>query len=190
MSHDDALPPGHRLSHYRIRRVLGRGGFGVTCLAVDERGGGQAAVKEYLPVDCAVRGADLRVRARSGRDHEVAFRWGLDSFRDEGRVLARFNHPNIVRVVDDFEAHGTACIVMSYVRGETLSARLAREAPLDEEGALAMVLPVVDGLEQVHAAGYLHRDIKPANIVIDVGGAPVLLDFGAARRPLGDRTRA
>ena len=190
MSYDDALPPDHRLSHYRIQKVLGRGGFGVTYLAVDERGGGQAAVKEYLPVDCAVRGADLRVRARSGREHEAAFRWGLDRFRNEGQVLARFNHPNIVRVVDDFEAHGTACIVMACVRGETLSARLAREAPLDEEGALAMVLPVVDGLEQVHAAGYLHRDIKPANIVIGAGGAPVLLDFGSARRALGDRTRS
>ena len=115
MSHDDALPAGRRLSHYRIQRVLGRGGFGVTYLAVDERDGGQAAVKEYLPVECAVRGADLRVRARSGRDHEAAFRWGLDRFRDEGRVLARFNHPNIVRVVGDFEAHGTACIVIRLI---------------------------------------------------------------------------
>ena len=187
---DSVLPAGQRLSHYRVRRVLGRGGFGVTYLAVDERDGGQVAVKEYFPVECAVRRDGRRVLARSGRDYEDAFRWGLERFRDEGRVLARFSHPNIVRVIGDFEAHGTGYIVMAYVDGETLSARLAREGPLDEARSLAVVLPIVDGLEQVHAAGYLHRDIKPGNIVIGAGGAPVLLDFGAARRALGDRTRS
>ena len=169
--------------------MLGRGGFGITYLAIDERGGGQVAIKEYFPGECAVRGGDHRVLERSGDDHEDAFRWGLDRFRDEGRVLARFDHPNIVRVIGDFEAHGTGYIVMAYVGGETLSTRLAREGPLDEERSLAVVLPIADGLEQVHAAGYLHRDIKPDNIVIGGDGAPVLLDFGAARRALGDRTR-
>ncbi|MDE2906517.1 MAG: protein kinase, partial [Acidobacteriota bacterium] len=173
-----------------MRRVLGRGGFGVTYLAVDERDGGQVAVKEYFPVECAVRRDDHRVVARSGDRHEDSFRWGLDRFRDEGRVLGRFNHPSIVRVITDFEANGTGYIVMIHVDGETLSTRLAREGPLDEEESLAMVLPIVDGLEQVHAAGYLHRDIKPANVVIGAGGAPVLLDFGAARRALSDRTRS
>ena len=187
---DSVLPAGHRLSDYRVRRVLGRGGFGVTYLAADERDGGQLAVKEYFPVECAVRQDDQRVVARLGDDHEDAFRWGLERFRDEGRVLARFSHPNIVRVIRDFEAHGTHCIVMAYVDGETLSTRLAREGPLDEERSLALVLSIVDGLEQVHAAGYLHRDIKPSNIVIGADGAPVLLDFGAARRALGDRTRS
>ncbi len=190
VGHDDALPAGHRLSQYRIRRVLGRGGFGVTYLAVDERGGGQVAVKEYLPAECAVRGADLRVRARSGPGHQADFQWGLDRFRDEGRVLARFSHPNLVEVLGGFEAHGTACMVMAYVCGETLAAHLAREGPLDEGRALALVLPIVDGLEQVHAAGYLHRDVKPGNVVIGADGAPVLLDFGAARRAVGDRTRS
>ena len=187
---DSVLPAGQRLSHYRVRRVLGRGGFGVTYLAVDERDDGQVAVKEYFPVECAVRRDGRRVLARAGHDYEDAFRWGLERFRDEGRVLARFSHPNVVRVIGDFEAHGTHCIVMAYVDGETLSARLAREGPLDEARSLAVVLPIVDGLEQVHAAGYLHRDIKPSNIVIGAGGAPVLLDFGAARRALGDRTRS
>ena len=187
---DSVLPAGHRLSHYRVRRVLGRGGFGVTYLAVDERDDGQVAVKEYFPVECAVRQDGQRVLARSGDDHEDAFRWGLERFRDEGRVLARFSHPNIVRVIGDFEAHGTGYIVMSYVDGETLSKRLAREGPLDEERSLTLLLPLVDGLEQVHAAGYLHRDIKPGNIVIGADDSPVLLDFGAARRALGDRTRS
>ncbi len=170
--------------------MLGRGGFGVTYLAVDERDGGQVAVKEYFPVECAVRQDDRRVLARSGDGHEDAFQWGLERFRNEGRVLARFSHPNIVRVLGEFEAHGTGYIVMAYVEGETLSTRLAREGPLDEERSLASVLPIVDGLEQVHAAGYLHRDIKPSNIVIGADGSPVLLDFGAARRALGDRTRS
>ena len=187
---DRVLPAGHRLPYYRVRRVLGRGGFGVTYLAVDERGGGQVALKEYFPVECAVRRRDHRVVARAGNEHEDAFRWGLERFREEARVLARFSHPNIVRVIGDFEENGTGYIVMAYVGGETLSGRLAREGPLDEERSLALVLPVVDGLEHVHAAGYLHRDIKPSNIVIGPDGAAVLLDFGAARRALGDRTRS
>ena len=190
MARDDSiLPAGHRVTHYRVRRVLGRGGFGVTYLAVDERRGGQVAIKEYFPVECAVRDEDHRVLARDD-DHKDAFRWGLDRFRAEGRVLASFNHPNIVRVIGYFEAHGTGCIVMAYVGGETLSTRLVREGPLDEERSLAIVLPIVEGLEQVHAAGYLHRDIKPDNIVIGNDGVPVLLDFGAARRALGDRTKS
>ena len=189
MSHDDALPVGHRLSHYRIERVLGRGGFGVTYLAVDEPGGHRVAVKEYLPADWADRGAEHRVVARSADRRDDDFGWGLDRFREEGRVLARFHHPSIVRVVDEFEAHGTGYLVMNYVAGETLSERL-RSGPLDEVGALAMVLPIVDGLAQVHAADYLHRDIKPANIVIGPDDVPVLLDFGAARRALDDRTRS
>ena len=189
MARDDSiLPAGHRFTHYRVRRVLGRGGFGVTYLAVDERHGAQVAIKEYFPVECAVRDEDYRVLARD--DHEDAFRWGLDRFRAEGLVLASFNHPNVVRVFGHFEAHGTGYIVMAYVDGETLSTRLVREGPLNEKRSLAIVLPIVDGLEQVHDAGYLHRDIKPDNIVIGSDDAPVLLDFGAARRALGDRTKS
>ena len=138
MTRDNSvLAAGHRLLHYRVQRVLGRGGFGVTYLAVDERRGGQVAVKEYFPVERAVRHEDHRVLARSGDEHEDAFRWGLDRFRNEGRVLARFSHPNIVRVISDFEAHGTGYIVMAYVGGETLWTRLAREGPLDEGRSLA-----------------------------------------------------
>ena len=188
MNDDDALPAGHRLSHYRIERVLGRGGFGVTYLAFDESGGGQVAIKEYFPAEWAARGADHAVVPRSG-SRESDFHWGLDRFRDEGLVLERFTHPNIVRVVGGFEAHGTGYLVMHHVAGDTLSGRL-RGGPLDEAASLALVLPIVEGLQHVHAAGYLHRDIKPGNIVIGAGGAPVLLDFGAARRALGDRTRS
>ena len=188
MSHDDALPPGHRLSRYRIERVLGRGGFGITYLALAESGGGQVAIKEYFPAEWAARGADHAVAPRSdtrGSD----FHWGLERFRDEGLVLERFTHPSIVRVVDGFEAHGTGYLVMHYVVGDTLSDRL-RGGPLDEEASLALVLPIVEGMQRVHAAGYLHRDIKPGNIVIGAGGAPVLVDFGAARRALNDRTQS
>ena len=188
MSHDDALPSGHRLSPYSIERVLGRGGFGVTYLAFEEGGGGQVAIKEYFPAECAARGADHAVIPRS-RSHESDFQWGLERFRDEGFVLARLRHPNIVRVVGAFEAHGTRYLVMQFVAGETLAEHL-RPAPLDEAAALALILPIIEGLEHVHAAGYLHRDIKPANIVIGADGAPVLLDFGAARRAFDDRTRS
>lgn len=175
-----ALPAGTTLQEYRIVQTLGVGGFGVTYLAVDTNLNLNVAIKEYLPGDLAVRGEDKALHLRS-EDSRKTFDWGLRRFLDESRTLASFRHPSIVRVMRFFEAHGTAYMVMEFVEGKTLQDWVKRRRPLPEPTVLAILGPLLDGLEVIHAAGYLHRDIKPNNIFIREDGSPVLLDFGSAR---------
>jgi serine/threonine protein kinase len=180
----DALPSQHRLHWYVLERVLGQGGFGITYLARDTNLDQKVAIKEYLPVDVATRRADATVRPRSD-DQAERYRWGLDRFIQEARTLARFDHPNIVRVLSVFEQNGTAYMVMRFEEGENFAALLERKRTIAETDLMRVLLPVLDGLELVHNAGFIHRDIKPDNIHIRADGSPVLLDFGSARHSLG-----
>lgn len=182
-----SLPIGYMLQEYRIEKVLGVGGFGVSYLAHDTNLNAKVAIKEYLPNDLAVRNeVTAAVLAKSSADNEE-YQIGLERFLLESRTLATFRHPNIVRVNRFFETNNTAYMVMDYEFGESLNAwmrkRLERgDSPPDEAGLLKMIVPLLQGLESVHAAEFLHRDIKPANIYVrDSDGSPVLLDFGAAR---------
>jgi serine/threonine protein kinase len=184
--HRNALPESFQLEEYLVDSVLGHGGFGITYLAKDTNLEQWVAIKEYLPNDLAVREGLSTVYAKSTTD-ETAFDYGLERFILEARTLAQFHHPNIVRVIRYFKANRTAYMVMEYIEGESLSMRIKR-CPLNEEELLDLVLPLLDGLEKVHAAGFLHRDIKPANIILRLDGSPVLLDFGAARLAIGQRT--
>ncbi|HEU4351552.1 MAG TPA: protein kinase [Burkholderiales bacterium] len=180
----DALAPGYRLHWYVLEQVLGQGGFGITYLARDTNLDQPVAIKEYLPVEVAGRRGDASVRART-EEHAERYRWGLDRFIREARTLARFDHPNIVRVLSVFEFNNTAYIVMRCERGETLAALLERRHALPEAELMRVLMPILDGLELVHNAGFIHRDIKPDNILIRDDGSPVLLDFGSARYALG-----
>ena len=187
--HKHALPAGYRLGTYRVLRVLGVGGFGVTYLCEHGGLGVQVAVKEYLPNEIAVR-EGTAVHPKSAGDRED-FEWGLSRFLEEARTLARFEHPNVVRVRDCFEANSTAYIVMDYEDGEPLDALLHRHGTLTEAQLKRVVLPVADGLRQIHAAGFLHRDVKPSNIFVRRSDeSPVLLDFGSARQALGRKSRS
>lgn len=181
-----ALPPGHRIHEYAIQNTLGGGGFGITYLAHDVNLDLPVAIKEYLPSDLAGRGQDHSVNPL-GAKNQALFGQGLERFLDEARTLATFRHPNIIRVLRYFKANGTAYIVMEYESGESLKQWLPRHTPIDRDGLLKLVHPLLDGLAMVHQAGFLHRDIKPDNIYIRRDGSPVLLDFGAARRVATDR---
>ena len=187
--HKQALPPGFRLGSYRVVRVLGVGGFGITYLSEHAGLDVQVAVKEYLPNEIAVRDG-AAVLPKSAGDRE-GFEWGLSRFLDEAKTLARFEHPNVVRVRDCFEANSTAYIVMDYEDGESLDRLLQRLGTLTEAQLMRVVLPVAEGLREVHAAGFLHRDIKPSNIFVRRSDeSPVLLDFGSARHALGRKSRS
>jgi TPR repeat protein len=125
----------------------------------------------------------IRPRTDELRDR---YRWGLDRFVQEARTLARFDHPNIVRVLSVFEVNDTAYMVMRFEKGGTLAALLDRRGTLNEDELIRVLLPIMDGLVLVHDAGFIHRDIKPDNIHIGDDGTPVLLDFGSARQSLGN----
>jgi hypothetical protein len=183
-AYPDALPAQHRLHWYVLERVLGQGGFGITYLARDANLDQPVAIKEYLPVDVATRRPDASVRSRTEEQSE-RYRWGLDRFIREARTLARFDHANIVRVLSVFEHNNTAYMVMRFEEGENLAALLERRRTLPEDELMRVVLPILDGLELVHNAGFIHRDIKPDNIHIRDDGSPVLLDFGSARHSMG-----
>lgn len=184
-SHQHALPPGTVLNEYRLSGLLGAGAFGITYLARDTHLDKDVAIKEYLPSAFAARAADgtvVPITQQQARD----YRWGLERFSQEARTLAKFSHPNIVRVIRYFESHGTGYVVMDYERGQALKAFVQLNPHPSEAAIKAMVRPLLDGLEKVHATGFLHRDIKPDNIFLREDGAPVLIDFGSARQTAAD----
>lgn len=191
MSSDNvqALTPGTRLGDYRLDAVIGHGGFGITYRAFDTQLAKFVAIKEYLPIEFAVRGGDGNVVPRGARFAED-FAWGRERFLDEARALARFRHPHIVPVLRYFEANGTAYTVMEFEDGKSVGELLRQPAGrLSPEDVRRLADGLVGGLSAVHAQGFLHRDIKPSNIIIRRDGVPVLIDFGAARQAMGERTR-
>ncbi len=185
----NALPNATLLLEYRLEGVLGAGGFGMTYLAWDTHLEKHVAIKEYLPTDLAMRALDGSV-VPVATEHDYDYKWGLERFIQEARTLARFSHPHIVRVNRYFEANGTGYMVMDYEKGESLNQMLRRSAAPDEPSLRAILMPLLDGLQAVHEAGFLHRDIKPSNIFLRETGGPVLLDFGAARAAVGGATRS
>jgi len=183
-----SLQPGYQLHWYVIREILGQGGFGITYLADDTNLNQRVAIKEYLPTELAVREQDDSVHPVSG-EHGEQFKWGLDRFIREAQTLAQFKHHNIVRVLTVFADNNTAYMVMEYEEGRAFHDILKDKKTIPEGEQLQILMPLLDGLEKIHAMGFIHRDIKPANIYIRTDGSPVLLDFGSARQALGHQTR-
>ncbi len=186
----DALPVGTRLADFEIREVLGAGGFGIVYRAWDEALQRDVALKEYMPVSLAGRGSGQRVTLRS-RTHEENFALGLQSFVNEARLLARFDQPALVKVFRFWEGNGTAYMAMPLYKGRTLR-QLRKERGsigFDDAWMRALIEPLLGALETMHDAAVYHRDIAPDNILWCDNNRPVLLDFGAARLVLADRTQ-
>ena len=182
------LPAGTTLRGYELVSILGQGAFGITYRARDLTLGRDVAIKEYLPATLALREGRTTVLPRSP-DHAEQFAWGRERFLDEARTLARLDRTSaIVRVYDFLEANGTAYMVMALIEGETLNKRLIREQRLTPDAVKRIAFPLLDGLEEVHAIGFLHRDIKPANVMMDGQGRPTLIDFGASRAAMAERS--
>jgi serine/threonine protein kinase len=186
----NALAPGTRLGEFELLKVLGVGGFGIVYLAMDHALEREVAIKEYMPAVLAGRTETLHVTIRSHSDAE-SFALGLKSFVNEAKLLARFDHPSLLKVHRFWEANGTAYMAMPVLRGRTIKeVRAEMGGPPDEAWMMGVLRPLLGAIERLHSEGVYHRDIAPDNIQIEPDGRPVLLDFGAARRVLSDKTQS
>ena len=190
MEHINALRGGTRLQEYEIRAVLGQGGFGITYLAFDTIFEREVALKEYLPRDFAARTEGSTVVPYSSADAND-YRWGLDRFLKEAQTLVVFDHQHLNKVHRFFKANGTAYMALEYIDGQTLSALLGKYPTVPESHLQRIIREILDGLEEVHEKNYIHRDIKPSNIMLRKrDGSAVLVDFGAARQTVGQRSKS
>ncbi|MEY8689195.1 MAG: serine/threonine protein kinase [Leptothrix sp. (in: b-proteobacteria)] len=187
--HDNALRTGVRLGEFEIVDVIGVGGFGIVYRAFDHDLEREVAIKEYMPGQFAGRDATGAVTVRA-RTHAETFGIGLRSFVNEARLLARFDHPALLKVYRYWEANGTAYMAMPFYDGSTLS-QVVRglPGPPSQAWLMGVIEPLLGALELLHGQHIFHRDISPDNILLLDDGHPVLLDFGAARRVIGDRTQ-
>ena len=179
-----ALPEGSRLENYSIVRTLGAGGFSFVYLAHDENET-PVVIKEYLPSALAVR-LDGSAVPKVAMSDAARFRYGLKCFFEEGRALARLQHPNVVRVLNFFRANDTVYLVMRHERGRSLKQHIVgRKGALpDEVWVRSTFAQLMNGLREVHANKLLHLDIKPGNVFLRDDGSPLLIDFGGARQTL------
>ncbi len=180
-----SLPIGYQLQEYEIIKVLSSGGFSFVYLAKDATGD-TVAIKEYLPNSIALRLEGTTIEATP--KNVTLFKHGLKSFFDEGLVLSKIKHSNIVRVNNFFRDNDTVYMVMDYELGKSLQDYiLGQTNPITESFIIRVFSELSNGLREVHSQKLLHMDIKPANIYIRMDGSPVLLDFGSARQMLSLR---
>lgn len=197
---DAALPTGHMLQELRIEGVIGSGGYSIVYRVRDVQLGRLWALKEFMPATIAQRDANGVVHARSAR-HLPTFRHGLRGFFDEARLLASFDHPALVKVHRVWADNGTAYMLMPLLHGTTLHDALRRWGTVPGEPWLRRIAnDLADALGVLHAQQCVHRDVAPDNILLlhDASKLPdphappqvMLLDFGSARRVIGDATQA
>ena len=186
-----ALPIGTVLAgQYSIEKVLGQGGFGITYRAMDHKTGGPVAVKEFFPETLAYREM-TNVISYPG-DRTESYIYGKESFLQEAQTLAQFiGNENIILIHSYFEENGTAYFVMDYIEGVSFDDYIKEKGgkiPFDD--ARRILVPVMDALAAVHSKGIVHRDVTPDNIYITKDNKIRLLDFGAARYSLGDKSHS
>lgn len=179
------LPVGHRIGELQIEAMLGGGGFGIVYRAFDIALQRVVAIKEYMPTMLAVRHGDQTVSLRSERFAQ-AFDAGRSAFLNEARLLAQFDHPGLVKVLHFGASHGTAYMVTPFYEGRTLKQLLDSGMQMGEAQLREITAALLGALDTLHRAQCFHRDISLDNILIRPDGQPVLLDFGAARKQIGD----
>ena len=179
-----ALPPETILAgKYMAGKVLGQGGFGITYIGWDIALERKVAIKEYYPSGQVSRSPGTRNLTWYSSEQSLHARQdGMQMFLKEARKMVKADGiPGVVRVLDLFQENGTAYIVMEFVEGETLKARLLRDGPMDWESAKKIFRPVISAMEQVHAFGLIHRDLSPDNLMLLPDGSAKILDLGAAK---------
>jgi serine/threonine protein kinase len=186
----NCLAIGTRLAEFEITGVVGEGGFGSVYLAFDHSLQRTVAIKEYMPVALASRGVDNAVLVQTKR-HRETFQTGMNSFINEARLLAQFDHPALIKVYRFWEQNNTAYMAMRYYEGQTFKNIVTKTPEIVTEAWLRPILkPLLEALDVLYKIQILHRDISPDNIMIQTNGEAVLLDFGAARQILSGMTQA
>lgn len=178
------LPAGSILmGNFLIGRVLGKGGFGITYQAYDVKYNHIIAIKEYFPVEIALRGAgETGLMVRDKKSVEL-FRKGVEKFYKEAGFVSEFSqNPNIVSVYQLFYENNTAYFTMEYLSGITLKDYVCRVGTITAEQAAYIAERIANALVSIHAKSVLHRDVSPDNIMLCSDGSVKLLDFGAARQ--------
>ena len=166
---------------YKIDKVLGSGGFGITYLAYDEKLDRKVAVKEYFPDGIATRTGNKVTMPPTLDNNE-----NLLSFKNEARSIAKLKNIGIVSVYDVIEENDTVYIVMEYIEGTPFSSLLGN---IDEKNAVKYMRQIAEAIGSVHAVGLLHQDIKPENIILAKDGSVKIIDFGSSRVFVADKTK-
>jgi serine/threonine protein kinase len=182
MLDENHLPKGYQLENYIIERVLGEGGFGITYLATDINLKTKVVIKEFLPREFSSRHMQNQsVMPYTTVERDGTYSYLLKKFIAEAQILASIRHPNVVRVFHFFETNNTAYFVMDYIDGVSLKRYLYNKKTLSLDKILTIIMPILEGLKEVHSKNYLHRDIAPDNIYLRKNGMAMLIDFGAAK---------
>ena len=165
---------------YRIERMLGQGGFGITYLAVQTSDNHQVAIKELF-----LNGVNERVGTAiqvSNSANDTLFEKQKEKFKKEAKRIMSLDNEHIVKVYDLFEENNTVYYVMDYLEGESLASKMKREGhPLTESEVMDILPQLLDALSEIHQYQIWHLDIKPANIML-VDNNIVLIDFGASKQ--------
>lgn len=168
---------------YRIERVLGQGGFGITYLATQDILERKVAIKEFFMRDfCTREGDTSTVSLGSTANRETMERY-MAKFLKEARIISELSHPNIIRIYDIFRENNTAYYVMEYIEGQSLSEYVKSRGPLSEKEAIGHIRAVGEALEYIHAKHINHLDVKPGNIMLSHANHHIyLLDFGLSKQ--------
>ena len=167
---------------YRIERVLGQGGFGITYLAVQMSLQRKVAIKEFFMKDFCSRDESTHTMSVPSTGSGKLVEQYRKKFIKEARNLARLNHPNIISVIDVFEENGTVYYVMPYLAGGSLQDYVKDNGTLSETLAMKYIKQIAGALKYMHEEQHIcHYDVKPANILLDDKGNAVLIDFGISK---------
>ncbi|MEA2019927.1 MAG: serine/threonine-protein kinase [Campylobacterota bacterium] len=165
---------------YEVCGVLGQGGFGITYLCVNDIGK-KFAIKEYYPSQIVNRDTNNSSIYLNSSSYANDYDYGKEKFLQEAKTLSKFDHQNIINVIDYFEENDTIYMVMEYLDGQTLTNFVESNGKLSEQQAKDLLIPILDALKELHNQNILHRDIKPDNVYISNSGRPILIDFGSAK---------
>lgn len=184
------LPAGyvvHGKHPYVLGAALGQGGFGITYVALDMVTQERVAIKEYFPTYCAGRTADHAVTAYPNQ--EDVFQKGKARFLDEARLLKSLSDlKSIVNVLDFFGFNNSAYLVMEFLEGDSLKSHAQKHGKFPAQDFLGKLRPLMEDIDRMHHRGVVHRDIAPDNIILMPDGQMKLIDFGAARSFVGDKS--